>query len=148
MRKIEGNRPGVMQRLGVGYEDLKKENEKLIFCSISGYGQTGPYSQRAGHDSNYLAVSGLLGLSGKEGEIPPTIGFQSADAASSMQAVIGILAAILERQVGRTYCYFFRACVYACHWHILFVFISGWLLCGRSIMVELAKWWIFLSRKR
>jgi crotonobetainyl-CoA:carnitine CoA-transferase CaiB-like acyl-CoA transferase len=65
-----------MDRLGVGFEDLKKENEKLIYCSLTGYGQNGPYSQKAGHDINYMAVSGLLNLTGKSNEIPPTIGFK------------------------------------------------------------------------
>ena len=59
---VEGNRPGVMERLGLGYEALAKENQRLIFVSITGYGQTGPYSQLAGHDINYIALGGMLGL--------------------------------------------------------------------------------------
>jgi alpha-methylacyl-CoA racemase len=82
---IEGNRPGVMERLGVGFEDLRIVNPRLIYCSLTGYGQTGPMAQRAGHDINYMALSGLLGLSGKQGEIPPTIGFQAADCAGALQ---------------------------------------------------------------
>ena len=94
---VEGNRPGVMDRLGVGYNDLKSENEKLIYCSISGYGSTGPLAKRAGHDVNYMAIAGLLGLSGAEHTLPPLPGFQAADAAGALQAVIGIQAAIIEK---------------------------------------------------
>ena len=53
---VEGNRPGVMERLGVGYEALAQENERLIYVSLTGYGQTGPYAQLAGHDINYLSL--------------------------------------------------------------------------------------------
>ncbi|CAM5698436.1 CoA transferase OS=Lysinibacillus sphaericus OX=1421 GN=LS41612_21900 PE=4 SV=1 [Lysinibacillus sphaericus] len=60
---IEGFRPGVMQRLGIGYETLKEVNPKLIYCAITGYGQTGPYSNRPGHDNNYLALAGYRLLS-------------------------------------------------------------------------------------
>jgi alpha-methylacyl-CoA racemase len=94
---VEGNRPGVMERLGVGFEDLRRENPALVYCSLTGYGQDGPWSQRAGHDVNYMALSGLLGLTGKADELPPTVGFQAADAAGAMQAVVGILAALVER---------------------------------------------------
>ena len=86
-----------MERLGVGYDDLKKENEKLIYCSLTGYGKDGPYAQKAGHDINYMAVSGLLGLTGSASELPPTIGFQAADTAGALTAVVGILSAIIER---------------------------------------------------
>jgi len=94
---VEGNRPGVMERLGVGFDDLRRENAGLIYCSLTGYGQDGPWAQRAGHDVNYMALSGLLGLTGRPDELPPTIGFQAADAAGAMQAVVGILAALVER---------------------------------------------------
>lgn len=98
---IEGFRPGVAQRLGIDYDTLRQLQPGLIYCSITGYGQTGPYRQRAGHDVNYLSVAGVLDLIGpKDG--PPTIpGVQVADiAGGSMQAVAGILLALLAR--GRT----------------------------------------------
>jgi len=90
---IEGFRPGVMKRLGLGYETLRTVNERLIYVSLTGYGQTGPYSAMAGHDINYIAMGGLLDITGA---IP---GAQIADlAGGSMQAVIGILLALAARQ--------------------------------------------------
>ena len=94
---VEGNRPGVMDRLGIGYEALSKINPKLVFCSISGYGSSGPLSKRAGHDVNYMATAGLLGLTASPDGIPPTLGFQAADASGALQAVIGILSAVIGR---------------------------------------------------
>ena len=94
---VEGNRPGVMDRLGVGFNDIKLVNDQIVYCSISGYGATGPMARRAGHDINYMAISGLLGLSGSDGTSPPLPGFQAADAAGALQAVIGIQAAIIEK---------------------------------------------------
>ena len=64
---VEGFRPGVMDRLGLGYEDLRKINPRLVYCAISGYGQDGPYRRVAGHDLNYLGVIGALPLFGKAG---------------------------------------------------------------------------------
>ncbi len=69
---VESFRPGVMDRLGLGHQRLRQENPALVFCSLTGYGQNGPYSDRAGHDLNYLALSGILGLSGPEA-VPPVI---------------------------------------------------------------------------
>ncbi len=96
---IEGFRPGVTERLGIDYSTLSRINPGLIYCSITGFGQTGPYRHRAGHDVNYLAVAGILDLIGpKDG--PPTIpGVQIADiAGGGQQAVIGILLALLARE--------------------------------------------------
>ena len=67
---VEGNRPGVMARLGLGWETLHARNPKLVMCSITGYGQEGPFASRAGHDLNYMATAGALGLNG-EGDGPP-----------------------------------------------------------------------------
>ena len=61
---VEQFRPGVMDRLGLGYESLKEIKEDIIYCSITGYGQTGPYRERAGHDINYLSMTGIQGYSG------------------------------------------------------------------------------------
>jgi len=95
---VEGFRPGVMDRLGVGYETLKALNPRLIYCAITGYGQDGPYRLRAGHDANYLSVSGLLGVNGPKGGAPTLSGVQLADlAGGSLHAVIGVLLALQAR---------------------------------------------------
>ena len=96
---LEQFRPGVMTRLGLDYEVLSELNPKLIYCSITGYGQTGVYSQKAGHDINYLALSGIASYSGRKGEGPRLSGVQIADLAGGSQpAVIAILAALFERE--------------------------------------------------
>ena len=97
---VESFRPGVMERLGVGYEALRERNEGIVFCSISGYGQTGPYRDRAGHDINYLALAGVLAMSGPAPDGPPAMaGVQIADmAGGAMWSAIGILAALIERR--------------------------------------------------
>ncbi|SMD07779.1 Crotonobetainyl-CoA:carnitine CoA-transferase CaiB [Desulfocicer vacuolatum DSM 3385] len=95
---LEQFRPGVMQRLGLGYEDLKTINPGLIYCSLTGYGQDGPYAQKAGHDINYLARSGLMSYSGTKSHGPVLTGMQIADmAAGSNNTIIAILAAVLHR---------------------------------------------------
>ncbi|RYY80711.1 MAG: CoA transferase [Moraxellaceae bacterium] len=96
---VEQFRPGVMQRLGLGYDDLKAINPRLIYCSITGYGQTGSYKDRAGHDINYVSLAGIAGHSGRQDSGPPALGIQVADVAGgSLHAVIGVLAAVIERQ--------------------------------------------------
>ncbi len=96
---VEQFRPGVMQRLGLDYESLAKIHPQLIYCSITGYGQTGHYKDRAGHDINYLALSGIAGHSGRQADGPPPLGIQVADTAGgSLHAVIAVLAAVIERQ--------------------------------------------------
>jgi crotonobetainyl-CoA:carnitine CoA-transferase CaiB-like acyl-CoA transferase len=96
---IEQFRPGVMDRLGIGYEALKAENPSLIYCAITGYGQTGPYRDRAGHDINYLALSGIASHCGRQDSGPPPLGIQVADVAGgSHHAVMGVLAAVIRRQ--------------------------------------------------
>lgn len=95
---IEQFRPGVMAKLGLDYESLRKVNPRVIYCSISGYGQTGPMRDRAGHDMNYMALSGVMGYSGRKATGPTLMGIQIADIASgSNNAVIGILAAVVSR---------------------------------------------------
>jgi crotonobetainyl-CoA:carnitine CoA-transferase CaiB-like acyl-CoA transferase len=95
---LESFRPGVMARLGLGYEQLREVRPALIYCAISGYGQDGPYSQRAGHDLNYLGYAGLLHYNrDQQGRpvMPPT---QLADlAGGGLMAVIGILTALVGR---------------------------------------------------
>jgi alpha-methylacyl-CoA racemase len=96
---IEQFRPGVMAKLSLDYETLKAVNPGLIYCSLTGYGQTGPLKNRAGHDINYLARSGIMSYSGRKTSGPCLTGIQIADIASgSNNAVIGILAAVIHRQ--------------------------------------------------
>jgi len=95
---IEQFRPGVMAKLGLDYESLKMTNPSLIYCSLTGYGQTGPMRNRAGHDINYLARAGVAACSGRKETGPGLCGIQIADVASgSNHAVIGILAAVVHR---------------------------------------------------
>lgn len=95
---VEQFRPGIMVKLGLSYESLRKINPALIYCSITGYGQTGPLRDRAGHDINYIARSGVASYSGKKDSGPSLLGMQVADvAAGSYNAVIGILAAVAHR---------------------------------------------------
>ncbi len=95
---LEGFRPGVTKRLGVDYEAITKINPAIIYCSITGYGQSGPYRDVAGHDVNYLSVAGVLDLIGEAGKAPVIPGIQIADmAGGGMNAVIGILMAVVER---------------------------------------------------
>ena len=95
---IESFRPGVMDRLGVGYETLKEKNRGLVYCAISGYGQTGPRSLVAGHDANYIGYAGVLGINGEEGRRPVIPGVQVGDlAGGGMAAVIAITAALVRR---------------------------------------------------
>lgn len=95
---VDQFRPGVMDRMGIGYEALKKINPRVIFCALTGYGQDGPSKESAGHDINYLARSGLMSYSGRENIGPVLSGLQIADTCSgSMNTIIGILAAVIYR---------------------------------------------------
>ncbi|MFF2876544.1 CaiB/BaiF CoA transferase family protein [Gottfriedia sp. NPDC057991] len=99
---IEQFRPGVMEKLGLGYEQLKKINSKIIYCSITGYGQTGPYRNRAGHDNNYLSLTGVLSYSTRKNERPVPMGIQVADqVGGSLHGIIGILSAVIHREYTR-----------------------------------------------
>ncbi len=103
---IEGFRPGVVASLGIDYEEVKIINGEIIYCSISGYGQDGPYRERAGHDINYMALAGILSISGQEGGPPLFPGIQVGDVGGgSLMALTGILAALLARTAGRGGCY-------------------------------------------
>ena len=96
---LEGFRPGVVRRLGVDYQTVGKINPKIIYCSLSGYGQDGPYQFLPGHDINYISASGALGVIGERGG-PPIIPLNLvADyAGGALHAVIGIFAALLARE--------------------------------------------------
>lgn len=97
---IEQFRPGVMDRLGLGYEELSKINPQLIYCSLTGYGQSGELRNRAGHDINYISRSGLISHSGKKETGPALMNFQIADiAVGSSNSVIGILMALNYRNL-------------------------------------------------
>jgi alpha-methylacyl-CoA racemase len=96
---LESFRPGVMERLGVGYETLREQNPRLVYCAISGYGQDGPYTARSGHDMNYLGLNGLLGLSGDAQGPPVQPAGQIADlGGGALMAAFGIMAALRERE--------------------------------------------------
>jgi len=97
---LEGFRPGVMTRLGLGYDTLKADNPRLIYCAISGFGQDGPLSLAPGHDINYLGLAGALQLFGRAGEGPMVPGLSIADVGGgSPMATTGILAALHARSV-------------------------------------------------
>jgi alpha-methylacyl-CoA racemase len=94
---VESFRPGVLDKLGVGYEVLRAANPALVYCPITGYGQDGPNRDRAGHDQNYLGLNGVLGLTGEAGGPPIQSGAQIADlGGGALMAALGILAALQE----------------------------------------------------
>jgi len=95
---IEGYRPGVMKRLGCDYETLSKINPRLVYCSLSGYGQDSPYVDLPGHDPNYCSVAGQLSLQRDENGTPVGNGVPMADVAGGVHAAMGIMAAILGRE--------------------------------------------------
>jgi alpha-methylacyl-CoA racemase len=95
---LESFRPGVMDRLGVGYEAMREVNRGIVYCAITGYGQDGPLRDRSGHDMNYLGLVGLLGLTGDAGGPPVQAAGQIADlGGGALPAAFGILAALRER---------------------------------------------------
>ena len=98
---VEGNRPGVMKRLGLGWDVLKARNARLVMCSITGYGQDGPFAARAGHDLNYMATAGGLGLNGEKGRPPVPLSVQVADiGGGGLQPAVAILGALVAVQRG------------------------------------------------
>jgi len=94
---VESFRPGVTERLGVGYPTVSRINERIVYCSISGYGQTGPYRDLVGHDVTYTAYSGAIGATGPKGGPPVIPALQVADIQGAMYATIAILAALCRR---------------------------------------------------
>jgi len=95
---VEQFRPGVMDRLGLGFEALRANNARLVYCALTGYGQDGPYRDRVGHDINYIASGGILGITGTEGGPPVLPGVQIADLSAGMMVGFGIVAALLARE--------------------------------------------------
>ena len=96
---IEESRPGVADRLGIGYDHVKGINPSIIYCSISGFGQDGPYRDRVGHDINYLSLSGILSIPGQPDTPPTRPGVPLVDLASGMFAAIAVMAAIRRRDM-------------------------------------------------
>jgi crotonobetainyl-CoA:carnitine CoA-transferase CaiB-like acyl-CoA transferase len=102
---IESYRPGVMARLGLGYEQLAAEFPRLIYASLSGYGQTGPYRDRAGHDGNYLSLAGVIGVTGGPDGRPVIPGVQVADLSGALYTALAVLAAAHGRSQTGKGCY-------------------------------------------
>lgn len=93
---LEQYRPGIVKKLGVDYETIKAINPKIVYCSLSGYGQTGPYRLTSGHDLNYISYAGILGLTARKGQTPTIPGVQIADiGGGALYAAIGILIALM-----------------------------------------------------
>jgi crotonobetainyl-CoA:carnitine CoA-transferase CaiB-like acyl-CoA transferase len=95
---LEGFRPGVMERLGIGHEAISQINRRIVYCSLTGYGQDGPYRDRGGHDVNYISLAGVLGLTTDDQGRPVMPGVQMADLGGALAATIAILAALLARE--------------------------------------------------
>jgi crotonobetainyl-CoA:carnitine CoA-transferase CaiB-like acyl-CoA transferase len=94
---LEGFRPGVVDKLGIGYQVIAAINPRIVYCAITGYGQNGPYRDRAGHDLNYLGYSGLLDQIGNAGGAPAVPNFQIGDLlGGSLSALVGLLAAVID----------------------------------------------------
>ncbi|MDQ6741479.1 MAG: CoA transferase [Candidatus Dormibacteraeota bacterium] len=102
---IEGNRPGVMDRLGLGWSTLRELNPRLVMCAITGYGQSGPWAQRAGHDLNYMALAGALSMNARRGEAPHALAVQVADIGGGGHggalAILGALLEVARGEAGR-----------------------------------------------
>jgi crotonobetainyl-CoA:carnitine CoA-transferase CaiB-like acyl-CoA transferase len=95
---VESYQPGVAERLGVGYSAISEVNERIIYCSISGYGQTGPYRDLVGHDLNYASYSGTIGATGLKGGPPVIPAVQISDIQSAIYAAVAITAALYRRE--------------------------------------------------
>ncbi|MDJ0956504.1 MAG: CaiB/BaiF CoA-transferase family protein [Arenicellales bacterium] len=94
---VEGFRPGVVDRLGVGYDVVRRVNEKIVYCALTGYGQTGPFQQQAGHDLNYCSYNGITEQNGVNDAIPTIPNLQIADLlGGTLSAVMGILAGLVD----------------------------------------------------
>ncbi len=95
---VESARPGTMKKMGLAYEDLQGLNPKIIYCSVTGFGQTGPYRERPAHDINILAISGILELLGEKGRPPIVPAIMISGAGGGINAALGIMAALLRRE--------------------------------------------------
>ncbi|UHQ95194.1 CaiB/BaiF CoA transferase family protein [Haloterrigena alkaliphila] len=100
---IEGFRPGVVDRLGIDYETLREHNDDLVYCSLTGYGQEGPWSDRAGHDLNYVALGGLLDMTRESPTTKPQMpGYPIGDMAGGLFTAFAVTEALLSRELGNT----------------------------------------------
>lgn len=100
---IEQFRPGVVDRLGIDYETVREVNPEIVYCSLSGYGQNGPYSDRVGHDLNYIGLAGLLDMTRQSDEETPRMpGYQVADIGGGLFSALSIVGALLSRELGTT----------------------------------------------
>lgn len=97
---VEAFRPGTVERLGIGYDDVSAVNEEIVYCSLTGYGQDGPYAMRPGHDLNYIGVSGLLSLTGSSDGEPSSPGYPIADFAGGLHLALAIAAGVAGRLHG------------------------------------------------
>lgn len=98
---FEQFRPGVAERLEIGYETLVEYNEDLLYCSLSGFGQSGPYAERAGHDLNYVGLAGLLDMTREDEAMAPQIpGYQIGDLGGGLFAAFSIVGGLLSRELG------------------------------------------------
>lgn len=98
---FEQFRPGVVERLGIGYEDVKSINEEIIYCSLSGFGQEGPYRDRVGHDLNYVGLTGFLDMNrASRDEAPRVPGIPIADMGSGLFVALSVTSALLSRELG------------------------------------------------
>jgi len=123
---IESFRPGVVDKLGIGYGTVSSINPKVVYCAITGYGQDGPYRERAGHDLNYLGYSGLLDQIGTPGGAPAVPNFQIGDLlGGSMTALVGILAAIVDARANGRGRYVDVSMTDAVFAHTLFPFLAA-----------------------
>ena len=95
---LEGFRPTVADKYGIGYEAIRAVKPDIIYCSLSGYGQDGPYQRRAGHDLSYLSIGGAISLNGRSGESPVPYGLPVADLSGAMLAAIAILGTLVGRE--------------------------------------------------
>jgi crotonobetainyl-CoA:carnitine CoA-transferase CaiB-like acyl-CoA transferase len=102
---VETFKPGSVDKWGIGYNAVRERNPAIVYCSLSGYGQDGPYRRRPGHDINYIAVGGLLDVNGPVNGAPVPPGVQIADLSGAMYAAVAVLGALLERQRSGTGAY-------------------------------------------
>ncbi|MBL8398074.1 MAG: CoA transferase [Candidatus Accumulibacter sp.] len=122
---IEGFRPGVVDKLGIGYQTVAATNPRIVYCSITGYGQDGPYRDRAGHDLNYLGYSGLLDQIGTAGGDPAVPNFQLGDLlGGSLNALVGLLAAVIDSRASGQGRYLDVAMTDGVFTHALFPFLA------------------------
>ncbi|HPP48020.1 MAG TPA: CaiB/BaiF CoA-transferase family protein [Accumulibacter sp.] len=122
---LEGFRPGVVDKLGIGYQAVSARNPRVVYCAISGFGQDGPFRDRAGHDLNYLGYSGLLDQIGNAGGEPAIPNFQLGDLlGGSLNALVGLLAAVIDARASGQGRYVDVSMTDGVFTHMLFPFLA------------------------